>query len=259
MTTSLKTLIGTAILIGFLSEPLSAAINNNPSTFNSEQKAAVETIVKDLLNREPELIEIAIKNRIEQKENAAKTEASKVIKTQYQALFENAEDPVLGNPKGSLTLVAFMDPYCGYCRRFQATLLEIAKEQPELKIIYKAYPILGIQSRQAAEEELAAHAQGKFKDYHQALYESEARTRKERLKLAKDNKINIKALKDNLPGLSNSKGALKVEKQISQNLNLGKKLQIHGTPAFIFADALYAGAMTKESLMELLKEHKKVE
>lgn len=149
-------------------------------------------------------------------------------------------------------IVVFMDPYCGYCRKFQTILLSLLKERKDLKVIYKAYPILSSESKLAAEEELAAHSIGRFQDFHEALYESSVRSRKDRLELAEKNKIDLTKLKNSIPGLSKSAEAAAIEKQLQANKKLGGKLGINATPCFIINDQLHSGFAEKDELVNLL-------
>lgn len=220
--------------------------------FSGEQKKEIEKIVRDLVDSDPDMLESSLRKGFEKKEQAKKEEANKVVKQEHKALFEDSKDPFLGNPNGSEVVVVFMDPYCGYCRKFQTTLLSLIKERKNLKVIYKAYPILSAESKLAAEEELAAHSIGRFQDFHEALYESSVRSRKDRLELAEKNKIDLVKLKNSIPGLSKSSEATAVEKQLEANKKLGKKLGINATPCFIINDELYSGFAEKEELIGLL-------
>jgi protein-disulfide isomerase len=150
-----------------------------------------------------------------------------------------------------------MDPYCGYCRRFQSILLPLTKERKDLKIIYKALPILGQESKLAAEEELAANAIGRFSDYHEAIYESAVKTRQERFDLATKANFDMAQFKDNIPGIGKSAASASVDKRLDDNIKLAQKLKINGTPAFIVGDELYPGAVDKNELVEILNKQKK--
>lgn len=216
------------------------------SSLSPEQKKEVEGIVRDMLNREPEMIESSLRASLDKKQKEARDEANKAVKGAHKALYEDSEDPIIGNPKGTVTMVVFMDPYCGYCRKFQPLLHKAVKEHKDLKIIYKALPVLGPESKKAAEEELAANCMGRFQDYHEAVYESSVHSRKERMELAEKNNIDTKTLK---AGVASNK----VDKHLERNAQLASKLGIHGTPAFIIGEELFPGYMDKEQLDDLIK------
>lgn len=225
--------------------------------FSKEQIDNIEKIVRDLMMREPQLIEKALNAGAESAQAEEDKKTAETLIKEKENLFNHTDDPILGNPKGSVSIVVFMDPYCGYCRKFESILKDVAAEQKELKIIYKAYPILGPESVKASEEQLAAHKIGRFKDFHEAIYESAVRSRKERFDLATQNRIDLEKLKENIPGLSHATGAVDVEKQLRENMKLGQRLGIEGTPAFVLGDQLVKGYVDKDTLLEMIKNLKK--
>ncbi len=252
-----KKLLTLFAVLGITLNVPSFSEESKTSSLSSEQKAEVELVVRDVLKKDPDLVEASLRAGMEKKEAAAREEAKKAVKAEHKALFEDSKDPILGNPNGTVSMVVFMDPYCGYCRKFQAVLLGLVKERKDLKVVYKAYPIMSNESKQAAEEEMAANDMGRFQDYHEAIYESSVRSRKERFALAEKNKIDLAKLKDNIPGISKSAGAAAVEKRLEGNMKLGRKLGINGTPAFIIGGELHPGMVGKEELIELINAQAK--
>jgi protein-disulfide isomerase len=55
--------------------------------------------------------------------------------------------PVSGNPKGDVTVVVFFDYACGYCKKSVPELDALAAKDPNLRIVYKEFPILGPRSQ----------------------------------------------------------------------------------------------------------------
>lgn len=213
---------------------------------------AVENIVRDYLQKKPEIIEEALTNLHEKRQLEEQQKVKAAIKKHYRQIFDEKKDPYMGDPKSQATVAVFMDPYCGYCRHFQKVIAEVLKEKPNLKIIYKTYPILGEQSKLAAQEELAANAFGQFQEYHDLLYSSEAESRSQRLEDAKKNKINVKEIAANLPGDGDTKVAKEVAEQLNSNIKLGKTLGITGTPSLIIGETFIPGMVSKEQFIKLL-------
>lgn len=252
----MKTTLFTVIASLMICSPALCEVKNE-SAMSKKDVENIENVVRDLIKREPQIIEKALNASLEAAKAAEEKEGSKLVAKERQAIFEDKNDPILGNPNGSVAIAVFMDPYCGYCRKFQAVLLSLAKERKDLKIIYKAFPILGAESVKAAEEELAANIIGRFADYHEAIYESAVRSRKERLELAASNHIDVTKLTDNTPGLGKEPGAAQVEKQLRENIKLGKRLGLNGTPAFVLGDQLVKGYVEKEALNAMIQNLKK--
>lgn len=227
---------------------LAALVFTTPAAAEQDQTKQIESVVKNLLEREPLIIENALRKGMEARQKAAQEQASTLINSKKDELYNNKMDPFIGNPNGSIKMVVFMDPYCGFCRRFKSTLTEVVKEQPELKVIYKTYPIIHAESRLATEEELAANQQGKFVEFQEKLYASKAQSREERLAFAKELKLDMDKFNK---GMTSSE----VEAHIDATLALGQELDINGTPAFIIGNELHAGFVDKATVLEMLKNN----
>jgi protein-disulfide isomerase len=86
-----------------------------------------------------------------------------------QALLHDPASPTSGNPNGNLTIVAFFDYNCPYCKKSMPDLEKVAAEDGQIKVIYKDWPILKASSKDAATLALAASYQGKYHAAHVAL------------------------------------------------------------------------------------------
>src|SRR3989338_7615000 len=84
--------------------------------FTSTQVTEIQKIVADYLTKNPAVVTASFQAgmELEQKEAVAKTE--KAVAENKDKIFKNLKDPVQGNPKGSQSLVVFLDPNCGYCK-----------------------------------------------------------------------------------------------------------------------------------------------
>lgn len=217
--------------------------------FTDAQYEALDVAIDNFFDKYPEKIEEYIKKAFERKRNSQLNEAKGKIEKYRSGLFENSKDPIGGNKKGSISMVVFMDPYCGYCRKFAKVLDSVTEDVSELKIIYKPVGFLGEQSKQTATEELAAHAQGKFKNYHQALYESAASDRKSRMTVAEDNGIDVKRFKKDIEDYD-------IVRQAKYNHTLAKNLGVDGTPAFIIGNQMVMGYVDADELKKIIKQAK---
>src|SRR3546814_7249794 len=97
----------------------------------------------------------------ERQRTAQTDEIGQIIAARSDEIFNDPATPVGGNPQGDVSLVEFFDYNCPYCRRVAPTLVEIEKDDPELRFVYKEWPILGPNSEFAARAELASRKQGK--------------------------------------------------------------------------------------------------
>ena len=58
-------------------------------------------------------------------------------------LFDDPGSPMLGNPKGSVTIVEFFDFRCPYCKGMAKDLRDLVQADGNIRLIYKDFPILG--------------------------------------------------------------------------------------------------------------------
>jgi protein-disulfide isomerase len=88
--------------------------------------------------------------------------------------YELADGRTVGRPDAPLTLSVFEDFQCPFCLRYTAldepTLIEEYVKTGKLKIEFRHFPILGVESARAHRAAVCAAEQGKFWQYHHALF-----------------------------------------------------------------------------------------
>ncbi|ANH05740.1 MAG: DsbA family protein [Bradyrhizobium sp.] len=77
--------------------------------------------------------------------------------------------PTAGNPKGDVTIVAFLDYNCPFCKKSAPDLDRIVKEDGKIRLVYKDWPVIRPTSIDGAMMALAAKYQGKYDVAHHAL------------------------------------------------------------------------------------------
>ena len=117
--------------------------------------------------------------------NSAKTDAPAAVQTinpEYgdTSAFERREagDPTaLGKTDAPVVMIAYSDFQCPYCGKFaRSTEKELIAKYVEagvLRIEWRDFPYLGKESVKAAHAARAAAEQGKFWDFHDAMYASQ--------------------------------------------------------------------------------------
>ena len=80
--------------------------------------------------------------------------------------------PTRGPTDAPVTLVVFSDFECPFCSKLAGSLRQLEDEYPgKLRIAFKHKPLpMHKQARAAARAAMAAHAQGRFWEYHDALF-----------------------------------------------------------------------------------------
>lgn len=210
------------------------------------RRAEIETIVRDYLLRNPEVLVEAI-TALENKQKAAESQAaqSKIVANR-DALLRDSRDQILGNPQGDVTLVEFFDYRCGYCKQAQPNVLALVAADPKLRVVLKEFPILGPDSVIASRVAQAAIAQGKYDALHNALFAATGKLDSAKIfAIAGSVGLDETRLKTDMQ-------AAAIDKQIEDNHALAEKLGISGTPAFIVGDQLIPGALPLDELQKAI-------
>ena len=177
-------------------------------------------------------------------------ETGKLIADNRQAILDPYASAQAGNPKGDVTLVEYIDYACGYCRASLPEIDKLLAKDPNVRLVYREYPVLSDESRVAARWALAAAEQGKYRAYHDALYKLDGPT-----------EANIQAAARSA-GLDLAKAAAaadspRVVAEIEKNLTIGNKLGVSGTPGWVVGDRIVVGAIPYEQLADAVAEARK--
>ena len=211
---------------------------------SSTQTQQIQQVVHDYLMNNPQiLVQMSQKLQQQQMQKVAKIEkqAQAVIPSIAQELFHDKNSPVGGNANGTITLVEFFDYQCPHCKDMTKIVDDLAKEDKNLRIVYKEYPIFGGASNIAAKAALAANKQGKYAAFHDALMNTKGSLSEAQvMSLAEKNGIDIKQLQKNMKSDV-------IKKELEQNQQLAKKLKLLGTPAFVIGQT--NNANSKNSIL----------
>ncbi len=151
---------------------------------------------------------------------------------------------VLGNPQGKVTLVEFFDYNCGYCKRALNDVSELLKNDPDLKIVLKEFPILSPGSVEAARVAIAVRMQNpaKYWDFHRALLGARGEANgAAALAAAQKVGLDIERIKKDMM-------SPEVAATLKESEQLGKALAIGGTPSYVLGDELIPGALPYDRL-----------
>jgi len=193
------------------------------------QRAQIESVVHDYLVQKPEVIVEAIQvlqQRQMQQTKQVVQQTQQTASSFANALFHANGDPVVGNANGSITLVEFFDYQCPHCIEVDGIMTSLISSNPNLRVVFKDFPIRGPASVFAAKASLAANMQGKYMVLHHALMQAtQPLTNDMILSLAKANGLDMTKLQKDI----NSSA---VDNQIQANMKLAQDLKLFGTPAF---------------------------
>ncbi len=101
-----------------------------------------------------------------------------------EAILNDPDAPVGGNPRGDVTIVAFLDYNCPYCKASAPALARIVREDGKIRLVYKDWPVIAETSVYAAQLALAAAYQGRYQQAHDALMATKGRLSREQISAA---------------------------------------------------------------------------
>jgi protein-disulfide isomerase len=197
------------------------------------EKTQIETIIHDYIMKNPDIIIQAVQSLQQKQMDQMRVKGAEAALKNANALAASALDPVGGNPQGKISVIEFFDYQCPHCVDMDPVFTALAKANPEVRIVYKDFPIRGPMSMYASKAALAANKQGKYMEFHAAL-----------MKDAKDlSEKQIDAIAVTL-GLDQKKfkadmNGDDVAQQIKGTYKLAQDIGIMGTPAiFVFKTTL---------------------
>ncbi|MFL6805191.1 MAG: DsbA family protein [Xanthobacteraceae bacterium] len=217
--------------------------------FSDAQRGEIERIIRNYLMQNPEILQ-EVMTELEKKQQVVDAEKNKTaVKDNAQLLFSSSHQVTLGNLQGDVTLVEFFDYNCGYCKRALSDVRAMVKADPKLRVVLKDFPVLGPDSVEASRVALAVKNQlqgDKLFDYHVKVLESRGRVNGERaIAVAKEMGVDVARLQKDMD-------AADIRSALQENVSLGDKLGLSGTPAFIIGDEVVAGAVGLEPLRQVV-------
>jgi len=220
-----------------------------PSTFTPAQLTELEKVIGDYLTKHPDVIMNSFQAAMAAQQKEATAKMEKAVADNKDKIFKDKNAPVGGNPSGTQSLVVFMDPYCGYCKKFHGELITLLGTNKDVRVIYKDIPIMGPASVMTIKAMLAAKEQGKYDQLQKAVFESDKHlTKKQLLKLASSVGIDTKKLEADMKNKD-------IQKEIDQTQELAKVLGINGTPTLIVGETkVVPGFVSADELNKMLKE-----
>lgn len=131
--------------------------------------------------------------------------------------------PTLGRDDAPIEVVSFSDYQCPYCRQMSDTLAQLYERYPDdIKIVYRHFPRQG-DAQKLAEAALCAGDQGRFIDFHDALFDRPGITSAQVTDVAA-------SLQLDQPAFEQCYHSLRFTTQVNEDIKEGQRLNIRGTP-----------------------------
>ena len=226
-------------------------VDSKIATPSDDEVAAYYLGLKSQMKTPPRLEEIkmqlqanlkAIQTRQARQDYAdslrAKAEVTVLLKQpRVEVAFDGGR--LRGDPNAVITIVEFADFQCPYCKQTEATLNDLLRKYPgQVKLGFRDFPLGSIHpyAEKAAEAARCAGKQGKFWEFHDALFANQAKLDEPGLNaIAQTLALDEKAFQTCL-----ASGEYKA--QVSRDQEDGKKAGISSTPGFFINGIALTGA-----------------
>ena len=207
----------------------------------------VEEVMAKWIEANPKAIIMSLQNMQRKAQEDQVKDAQKNIGGKKDDLFNDKNSPQFAPSGYDVTVVEFFDYACGYCKKAQATVAELLKEDKKVRVIFKEFPILGQPSTEMSQVAIAVNmvSPSSYMKFHEALMKSHERGKAAALKVAKASGINVAKVEEVL-----SKDKAKIDSIIQANLALGGTIGINGTPGFVIGEELIPGAFELSAFKE---------
>lgn len=161
-----------------------------------------------------------------------------------KAVFYDPDAPVLGNPEGDVTVVEFFDYQCPYCKSLHPMVKKVVREDGNVRLVMKDWPIFGEVSIFAAQAVLGAAQIGKYEPAMEALMKTKGSLTEEVVeKELTDAGLSMKAIVASV-----NKHTAKIFGLLDRNYNQALAFNFSGTPSFVVGRTTFAGVLDEKGL-----------
>lgn len=168
-----------------------------------------------------------------------------------RALERDPTAPVLGNPKGDVTLTEFFDYNCPHCKTLLPTMQKLIAADPKLRVVFREWPVFGEGSEFAARAALAALQQGKYWPVHSALMGIRGRATETTVRRA------LTGTGVDEQRLTRDMDSAAVSDHIAGSYRLADHMGLVGTPTLIAGDEALFGHQSLSDLQKLVARARK--
>ena len=165
-----------------------------------------------------------------------------------EEIYFDKDAPVLGNPKGDVTLVEFFDYQCPYCKKSHPTVKKLVEQDGNIRLVLKDWPVFGGASIFAAQAVLGAAQIGSYVKAMEALMRTSGKLTEEAVEKALTG-AGLK-MQDIVAAVNKHSG--KISGLLDRNYSQALALNFVGTPSFVIGSHLYPGVLDEKGLKEAI-------
>lgn len=154
----------------------------------------------------------------------------RTVTASKELLLHSPSSFVAGNPNGDVSVVAFFDHNCPYCRHDAPALVKLTETDGQVRLVLKELPVLGADSEAVAKVALAASRQGKYFEFYQRLFASPGPANEAKaLRIAGELGLDQERLKQDMHDPA-------IVAALAENERLAQSLKVRGVPFYIVGD-----------------------
>jgi len=161
------------------------------------------------------------------------------------------DGPSFGPADAKVTVVEYSDFECPYCSKAAKTLSQLKEKYREksVRFVFRQFPLRSHRNaRMAAQASLEAHAQGKFWQLHDLMFENQRKlTRKDIEGYAEKLGLDMAKFRKALDDKSH-------DKAVQTDLDLGKEVGVGGTPSMFIGTKRVSDATDLDGVSKVIDE-----
>lgn len=155
--------------------------------------------------------------------------------------------PSKGNANARVTIVEYSDFQCPYCKKAQPNIKAIEEKYGDkVRFVFMHQPLqMHKLARPAALAAAAADKQGKFWEFHDALFEAEGFSEASFPEIAASIGLNVKRWEED-------RNSMEIDKLVSEDVRTAEKWKITSTPSFFVNGYKVKGAVSPEFFSRII-------
>lgn len=235
------------LCMGLNSCSIPSQASNNKAT-----DPELEAKVLDIIRKNPQIVLESVQayqKDKQEKQQKAQKEFVEGMKSNPKSVI--GESPSTGSKEQNIVLVEFSDFQCPYCAKTHETLKQfMAKNQDKVTLVYKHLPLAQIhkEAMPSAKAAWAAGQQGKFWEFHNALFTQQDKLGEELYTST------AKTLNLDLKKFDEDRKSKSAETAIQKDVTLAESLGISGTPFLIMNGQAIPGDAQVADLEKLIAQ-----
>lgn len=215
--------------------------------FSDGERTELGEIIRSYLIENPGVLIEAMQALQVKEASEQQAKAAKVLRSRHNDVFKDGYSFSAGAPDAKVTIVEFFDYNCGFCRKALDKMMAYVDSNPDVRVVFKEFPVLGDASNLATLASMAAADQGKYLEFHRNLMGYDGRISQTAIDtVAEDIGLDLDKLHTDM------KKKVYADR-IEANHQLADDLGLTGTPSFVVGERVLSG-WSEDDLEQMIEE-----